>query len=177
MSANTVSINGKTGPRTVLRLEIAMQNYIDALPLLAHQASVAPRRPPTNLQLMLRPRLLRILAGMTPVQGADQLRENRPHKVLLRILIGLVQLLHQAAQVPVAAIFHVQMEVGGCLDVFSALVLHDVGVDKLLKDGDLGVQLLPLFVRHPVVGNFFPTHDLASGFVAHFANDAEGALA
>lgn len=152
-----------------------MQNHINIAPLLTHQPlRDLPRT--TTLQPLLRPWRLGIFTIVAPIQGTHQLREDRPHEILLRPLPALRQLLHQPAQVAVAAVLHVQVQVRGGLNVLARLVLHDVGVDELLEDGNFGVELGALFVRHAVVGDFFAAEDFVGGFVTDFADDAEGAL-
>lgn len=108
-----------------------MQDDIDALALLAHQASAASDLT-QNLQLLLRSGQLGVLAVVTPIERADELRKDRPDEILLGILVVLGQFLDQSPQISIPTILHVQMQVRTCLDVFSTLVLDDVGMNELL---------------------------------------------
>jgi len=125
----------------------------------------------------LLPRPRRILPIMTPIQRSHQLREDTPHEVLFGQHIPLPQLLDIPAQVAVAAVLHVEVDVVGGLDVLARVVLHDVGVAQGLEDVELGGELGFLAVGHAGVGDFFAAEDGIVGLAADFADDAEGALA
>lgn len=69
-----------------------------------------------------------VLAVVAAVQGADDLAEDAPHKLLVADLVLVLQLADDAAQVAVAAVLHVQVQVLAGLDVVALKVGHDVGV-------------------------------------------------
>jgi len=114
---------------------------------------------------------------MAAIQRPHQLRKDTPHELLLGQHISLSQLLDIPAQVAVAAVLHVKVDIVGGLDVLARVVLHDVGVAQGLEDVELGGELGFLAVGHSGVGDFFAAEDGIVGLAANFADDAEGALA
>lgn len=88
---------------------------------------------------------------MASVERANKLRKYRPHEVLLCVLVALRQLLNQSTEIAIPTVFHVEVQVGRRFDVLATLVLDDVGVDQLLEDGDLGMELKALLLGHAVV--------------------------
>jgi hypothetical protein len=79
--------------------------------------------------------LWRVLAVMATVQCADQLRKNAPDELFFGVLILLLQPFDHLAQIAVAAILHVEMQVLRGSEMVPLVVLHDVWVTKLAEDG------------------------------------------
>lgn len=113
---------------------------------------------------------------MAAVQGADDLAEDAPDELLLAHLVLVLQVADDASQVAVAAVLHVQMQVLARLDVVALEVGDDVGVAQLLEDGQLGLQLLALLLRHLAVADLLAAQDVAIGLALDLADDAKRAM-
>ena len=61
--------------------------------------------------------------------------------------------------------------------MLPVVVLDYVGMAEGGEDGEFRGELGAFAVRHAAVGDFFAAEDAVGGEVAHFADDAEGALA
>ena len=130
-------------------------------------------RPDRHLLIRIR----RIMPVVASVQCANQLRKDSPHELFLSQHVPLFQLLDVAAQVAVAAVLHVQMDVGRALDVLSGVVLDDVGMAEVLEDLQFCCQLVALPVGHAVVADLFAAEDGIVFASADLVDDAERALA
>jgi hypothetical protein len=102
----------------------------------------------------------RVFAKVAAVQGADDLAEDAPHKLLLAHLVLVLQVADDAAQVAVPAVLHVQVQILRDLDVVALEVGDDVRVAELLEDGELGLELFALLLRHLLVADFLAAEDL-----------------
>lgn len=102
----------------------------------------------------------RVLAVMTSVKCCDQLGEDTPDELLLCILVLGLEPLDDLAEIPAAAVLHVQVKILSRFEMISFEVLHDVRVLQFLEDGQFGLQLFPFFGRHLRVTDLFPTEDL-----------------
>jgi high-affinity nickel permease len=111
------------------------------------------------------------------VQRRDELAEDAPHKALLRVHAAVGQVLDDAAQVAVAAVLHVEVQVLALLEVFAVVVGYNVGMPQVRQDLELGVQLLALLLRHAQVADLLAAHDEAVRLAPHLADDAKGAMA
>lgn len=93
----------------------------------------------------------RVDAVVTPIQGHDQLAEDAPDKAFLGPLTLHCEVLDDTAEVAVAAVLHVQVQVLADLEVFTVVVGNDVGVAEGRQNLELGVELLALLLRHSEV--------------------------
>ena len=93
-------------------------------------------------------------------QGRDELREDRPYELLIRILVGLSKFLDKDREVSSAAVLHVHMKVLRSFDVFSVIVFDDIRMAQGIQDRELGVQLISLFHRHLHVADLLSYHYL-----------------
>lgn len=73
------------------------------------------------------------------VQRADDLAEDAPYKLLLAHLVVVLEVADHATQVTVPAVFHVQVQILGRLDMVTLEVGDDVRVSEFLEDGKLGL--------------------------------------
>jgi len=170
---------------TVLGLQIAMKDH--GLSWITSRLRVAHE--PHDIAAGCR----RVFAVVAAVQGADDLAEDAPHKLLLAHLVLVLEVADDTAEVAVAAVFHVQVKVLGCLDVVALKVGDNVGVSQLFQDGQFGLQLFALFLGHFEVADLFPAENLnggqrvvcanmsalayvAIGLALDLANDAKGAV-
>ncbi len=114
---------------------------------------------------------------MTAVQRRDQLRKDAPDKRLLGILVLGSQVSDHSAQVAIATVLHVQVEVLGRFEMLAVIVADDVGVSQGRKDLELCMQLFTLFLGHLEIADLLATKDHAVVLPAHFSDDAKGAMA
>ena len=140
---------------TVLRLEVSMENHglawiTDRLRIAneAHDVAACRRW---------------VFTIMAAVQGADDLAEDAPDKLLLANLVLVLQVSNDTSEVAVSAVFHVEVEVLRCLDVVAFEVGDDVGVSKLFQDRQLSLQLLAFLLRHLKIADFFAAENLCGG--------------
>jgi hypothetical protein len=104
----------------------------------------------------------RILAMMTSVQGADNLAEDAPDKLFIRVFAVVLELLDDAPEVAIAAVLHVQVEVLRRLEVLALVVPDDIRVDQLLQYGEFGLELFAFLGRHLGIADLFATEDLST---------------
>ena len=109
---------------TVFGLEISMQDHGSSR--VAGRLRVSDK--PHDIAACLR----RVFAIVAAVQSAHDLAEDAPHELLLADLVLALQVADDPAQIAIAAIFHVQMQILRGLDVVALEVGHDVGVPELL---------------------------------------------
>lgn len=76
---------------------------------------------------------------MAAVEGRNELRKDAPHKRLLSILVLLLQLLDDPTEISITAVFHVQVQILGRLEVFAVVVADNVGMAQRREDLELGV--------------------------------------
>ena len=102
---------------------------------------------------------------MTPVQSGDKLCEDAPDIFLLSKLIPGDERLNHLAQVAPIAVLHVNVEFLRRLEVFPVIVADNVWMTQGMEDGEFGLELFTLFVRHTNVADFFATHFLVERLV------------
>jgi hypothetical protein len=141
--------------RTVLRLQVPMKNHrslavADRLCIRAKSHDIASSR-------------RRVFSKVAAVEGADDLAEDAPDELLLAQLVLVLQIADDAPEVAVPAVFHVQVQVLGRLDVVALEIRDDVGMAKFLEDGELGLELFTFFRRHLLVADLLSAEDLWDG--------------
>lgn len=114
---------------------------------------------------------------MTTEECSDKLGENAPDEGLFGILILLLQVANDTAKVSIAAILHIEVEVLGHLEMLPVVITHNIGVAECGQDLELGVQLLPLLLRHLEIADFLAAEDHAIHLSAHLSDDSKGAMA
>lgn len=80
------------------------------------------------------------------VESRDQLGEYTPDKGLLGILILDRQVADHPAEVAIAAVFHVEVQVLGGFEVLAMVVADNVWVSQSGENLELGVQLFTLLL-------------------------------
>lgn len=118
----------------------------------------------------------RVLAVVAAVEGADDLAEDAPDELLLAHEVLVLQVADGAAQISVAAVLHVQVQVLARFDVVALEVGDDVGMAQFLEDGQLGLQLLALLLRHLAVADLLAAEDVAIRLALDFSDDAKRAM-
>ena len=119
----------------------------------------------------------RIDTIVTAVQSQDELAEDAPDEALGSSLTLVLQVLDHTAEVAVAAILHVQVEILADLEMLAVVVGDNVWVPEMRKDLEFGVKLLALLLGHAQVRNLFAAHNEAVILAAHLADDAKRAMA
>ena len=110
---------------------------------------------------------------MASVESIHDLAEDGPDELLVGELVLVLEVLDDAAEVAVAAVLHVQVQVLRGLQVLALVVADDVWVYELLEDGQLGLQLFLLLLRHLGVGDLFATQDVAVVPALHLTDDSK----
>lgn len=105
----------------------------------------------------------RVLAIVTAIQGRHELCKDGPHQFLVGVRVLILMRLDHDAQISVAAVFHVQMQVVRLLVMFLLVVVHNVGMVELAQDVELGLELLPLLLGHLRVAYLLAAEDLWTG--------------
>lgn len=119
----------------------------------------------------------RVDAVVAPKKSGHQLREGVPHEGLGGPLALVLEVLDDPAEIPAAAVLHVQVQLLLGLEVLTVVVGHDVGVAEAREALELGVELLALLLRHFSVVDLLPAEDEAVGLPLHLPYDAERAMA
>lgn len=102
----------------------------------------------------------RVLPIVTAVESIHNLGEYGPDKFLLGKLVLVLEILDDATEVAVATVFHVEMQILRGLEMFALVVADDVGMDELLEDGQLGLELFFFLLGHFGVGYFLAAENL-----------------
>ena len=97
----------------------------------------------------------RVFTVVASVQGAHNLAEDAPDKLLLAHLVLVLEVADDASEVAVSTVFHVEVEVLRGLDVVALEVGDNVWVSEFLEDGQLGLQLFALLLGHFEVADLF----------------------
>jgi hypothetical protein len=97
---------------------------------------------------------------MAAIKRTDNLAKDAPYKLLLANLVLVLEVSDDAPQIAIATVFHVQMQVLGGLDVVPLKVCDDVGMPEFLENGELGLELFALLLRHFQVADFLAAQDL-----------------
>lgn len=160
------------GMLTILRLQVAVQDGHGSGRDLGIATGIALRQPQD-----VGADLGRIDAIMAAVESHDELTEDAPDKALLGPLSLELEVLDDATEVTVAAVFHVQMQVLADLEMLAVVVGHNVGMAQMREDLKLGMELLALLLGHAQVRDFLAAHDEAVGLAAHLSDDAKRAMA
>jgi len=121
---------------TVLGLEISMEDH--GLARVTGRLRIRAQSHDTWTSIR------RGLSKVAAVQCADDLAEDAPYKLLLAHLVVVLEVADHTTQVTVPAVFHVQVQILGRLDVVSLEVGDDVWVSEFLEDRKLGLQLFAL---------------------------------
>lgn len=156
--------------RTILRLQVAMQN--------GHSAGrrLRPRRAREETK-NITPNLWRIDAIVTAVESGDKLREDAPDEGLLCPLALQRQILDHPAEIAIAAILHVKVQILTRLEVLAVEVFDDVLVSEVGEDLELGVQLFTLLGRHLGVADLLAADDETIALAPDLSDDSKGAMA
>jgi hypothetical protein len=118
----------------------------------------------------------RVFTVMTAVQGADDLAEDAPDKLLLAHLVLVLQVPDDTSEVAIAAVFHVEVQVLRCLDVITFEVGDDVGMSELFQNRQLCLELLALLLRHLEIADFLAAEDLGGGLAGRARKRRRGCL-
>lgn len=118
-----------------------------------------------------------INAIVATIQGGHKLRKDAPDESLLCVLVLGLKISNNTAQIAIATVFHVDVQVLTGFEMFAAVVSDNVGVAKGRKNGELCVQLLALLLGHFEVADLFAAEDHAIVLSADFANNPKGAMA
>lgn len=110
---------------------------------------------------------------MATVQGRDELRKNAPNKGFLCVLVSLGQVSNHTAQVTVATVLHVQVQVLRGFEVLAVIVSNNVDMAQRRKNLKFRVQLFSLFLGHLEVADFFAAEHHAVSLAADLADHAK----
>jgi hypothetical protein len=102
---------------------------------------------------------------MASVKRSDELRKDLPNKLFLCVFVCVFKVLNHHAKVSTPAILHIQVQILGCLQMFSVIVCHDIWVSEGTQNVKFRGELLSLFLRHFYVVDFFATEYLSSMLV------------
>lgn len=138
---------------TVFRLQVSVENHVWRL-LALDRLCISPKAHDVAANLR------RILSIMTAIQRSDKLCKHTPHELFIGALIPQLQLFDHLAQIAIAAVLHIQMQILSRFVVFSLKVSDDVWMPKLLENGKFGLELFALFRGHLGVADLFSAEHL-----------------
>lgn len=111
---------------TILGLQVTVQNRHGT------RGNLGPARGiPLRETEHIRADLWRVNTIVTPVQGHGQLAEDAPDEAFLSSLALEREVLDHAAEIAVAAVLHVEVEVLADLEVLAVVVGDDVGMSEM----------------------------------------------
>ena len=116
---------------TILRLEISMEDHWS--PWITSRLCGAAQAHDVAACCW------RVFSIMAAVQCADDLAKDAPDKLFLADLVLVLKVANDAPEVAIATVLHVQVQVLRYLDMVALEVRNDVGVSKLLENGEFSL--------------------------------------